>query len=436
MKQQKLLNKILRYYLGYGLLPALIIIPVFYFLMKQHHLCQVDEFLLRQKEEIVSKSLRTLKKSEIPAWNLFNNERAILPDTEQSGTDIYTSGGTFHEPEKGNKPYRILYSRIRIEGEQYILAIRGDISGAQEILGSASLLMILLLVILAAGLLLITHLLSPKLWSPYLRTLSLAEQFDIRHNEAPHFPPTGIQEFDQLNHALEKLIDHNLEAYRIQKEFTENASHEMLAPLTIFRSKLDMLLQQPGLTGERSSVIRTLHDATSRLVRMNKNLLLLSQMNNLEFTDTQDLNVSEIVEESLSSLSAQAEATDIVIEAHIHDRLLTLQANKTLLKTLVDNLLTNAVRHNEPEGKISIMLEHNKLTIFNTGPEHILNHTVLYRRFGRMNPAANGSGLGLAIARQICTLNDWQISYAFISGWHQFTVIFNHLKLKPNYPDF
>jgi signal transduction histidine kinase len=85
------------------------------------------------------------------------------------------------------------------------------------------------------------------------------------------------------------LISNNLQAYKIQKEFTENALHEMQTLLAVFRSKLDVLLQQKDLTGEQSQIIQSLYDAVSRLVRMNKNLLLLAKIDNMQFPDTQPL---------------------------------------------------------------------------------------------------------------------------------------------------
>ncbi|MDR0863501.1 MAG: HAMP domain-containing histidine kinase [Candidatus Symbiothrix sp.] len=295
---------------------------------------------------------------------------------------------------------------------------------AQEIIVAATWLQMLFFIGLMLGFVLITQLVMKRLWTPFYQTLNLIEQFNIRKNELPPFPETTIREFSQLNKALEKLVSNNLQAYKTQKEFTENASHEMQTPLAVFQSKLDILLQQPNLSEEQLFIIQSLYDVTSRLVRMNKNLLLLAKMDNLQFLDTEALNVPQIISESLSFLSEQAEAHSIHIEMDIAAEQHLVQANKILLESLINNLIANAIKHNIPNGAITISFQDSKLTIKNTGVTKALDKTVLFRRFVRMNERTKGSGLGLAIVQQICGLYQWQIAYWYEDEMHQFTVKF------------
>jgi len=448
MKEQKLLYKTLRYYLRYGLLTALFIVPVFYLLMKKYYLHEIDEYLYLQREKMVVENFKTLKISEIPTWNLFNLEETILPDTGQVKTDIFITRPVYSDHEKDYIPYRFLYSPVEIEGEKYILTVRLNIYESRKILQSSALLQLLLFVCLMAGMTYITGLIHRKLWHPFYKTISLTEQFNIRQHAIPHFASTGTQEFDQLNRAITTLIDNNVQAYKIQKEFTENASHEMQTPLAVLRSKLDLLLQQPNLTEEQLKIIQTLYETSARLVRMNKNLLLLAKMDNQQFPETQMLNMSVLIDELLSFFSEQTQAANITLETQVADRSLTLQANKMLLESLINNLLTNAVRHNVQGGKILLQLGAGRLEVSNTGVEQPLDSALIFRRFGRMNPAtlrnglhpvtenpssdrikSQGSGLGLAIVRQICSLYGWQIDYEFKNGLHRFSVRF-HQKIN------
>jgi len=424
MKQQKLLNKTLCYYLGFGLLMALFIVPVFYIAMRKYYIHEIDEYLYLQREKNIEKSLDSLKKTDISAWNRFNVEETILPNTEQIEDDIFITEYLYSEYEGKPIPYRILYSPVEIEGEKYILAIRLNIYESRKILQSSALLQLLLFVCLMAGMTVITWLIHGKLWKPFYKTISLAKQFNIQHNKVPDFPSSGTQEFEQLNCALMSLMDNSLKTYKIQKEFTENASHEMQTPLAIVRSKLDILLQQSGLTKEQLKIIQTLNEASSRLIRMNKNLLLLAKMDNLQFPDTQTLNVGDLLDKSLSFIFEQADAANITLQMQFHERTLVLQADKMLVESLINNLLTNAIRHNVPSGKIFVRLEKNRLIVLNSGSEHPLDRSQLFRRFSRMNTATQGSGLGLAIVRQICMLYGWQIDYGFENGMHRFEVKF------------
>ncbi|WP_459685914.1 sensor histidine kinase [Viscerimonas tarda] len=277
---------------------------------------------------------------------------------------------------------------------------------------------------LMAAFMLATRLIYKRLWHPFFQTLSQIEQFNIKNNEMPQFPQTGIKEFIQLNNALEKLAENNMNAYKIQKEFTENASHEMQTPLAVFQSKLDILIQQPGLTEEHLSIIQSLYDTTSRLSRINKNLLLLAKIDNLQFVETQTINVTEVIPESLSFLTEQAAGKNICIETDIVRDSCRIEANRTLIESLFNNLITNAIRHNTANGRISVAFNGKRLTVANTGINHPLDEKMLFRRFGQMTGKTRGSGLGLAIVQQICVLNKWQIHYGFNRGMHRFTVTF------------
>jgi signal transduction histidine kinase len=255
--------------------------------------------------------------------------------------------------------------------------------------------------------------------------LSDIEAFNIRNSKIPSFPANDIREFSQLDKAVETLIANSVQAYRIQKEFTENASHEMQTPLAVFQSKLDIMLQQQDLSESQMQIMQSLYEATSRLTRMNKNLLLLAKIDNLQFLDTQDLNVAEILGNALSFLMEQSEANHIRTAINISNKGLTVQANKTLLESLINNLITNAIKHNISDGNLSIELEQNRLIVSNTGAEKSLNQEMLFRRFGRRNEKVKGNGLGLAIVKQICIQYGWDITYDYENGIHRFSVVFN-----------
>ena len=430
MKQRKLLNQTLLNYLFWGLFMALGIVPAFYVVMKKHHIYEVDEYLLLQREKMIQQSLKTLKISEIPAWNRFNLDQTILPDRAQTDKNSFSTEYFYSEHEKGDEPFRILRSPVEIEGAKYILTIRISIYEARKILLSSSLLQLLLFICLLGVMTLLSGFIHKKLWKPFYSTILLTEQFNIQHNKAPSFPSSGTLEFEQLNWALTTLIENNLQAYKIQKEFTENASHEIQTPLAVLRSKLDLILQQSSLTNEQLFIIQSLYESTSRLTRINKNLLLLAKLDNQQFTDTQTLNVAELIQESLSFFSTQAEAANITLEKQLTDNHFTLKTNKILLESLINNLLTNAIRHNGSGGKIIVTFEAGQLDIYNTATGKPLDNTLIYRRFGRPNTTSQGSGLGLSIVQQICAQYNWLINYSFESGMHRFKVVFTIVTAK------
>jgi signal transduction histidine kinase len=425
MKTRKLLNETLIYYSKFGIILLLLTVPVFYYFYDKHYAREIDEFLLERKEEFNKKSLQSLKIEEIPMWNRFNDDdEVILPNADQQEENRFANEDVYYIQERKKESYRALYAKIQIENQPYILMVRLNIHETRKIIKSANLLQFFLFFCLMSGFVLVTRVVYKKLWKPFYLTLREIEQFNIRKNEVPQFQETSIQEFRQLNNALGKLVSNNLQAYKIQKEFTENASHEMQTPLAVFQSKLDILLQQSNLSKEQLLIIQSLYNVTSRLVRINKNLLLLAKMDNLQFLDTEALNVPVVVAGSLSFFTEQAEANAIGIKTDIAPGDCVVQSNKTLLESLINNLITNAIKHNQPEGEIRISFQDRRLVIENTGVPQELDKTTLFRRFGRMSKTAKGSGLGLAIVQQICTLYRWQVEYRYAGNRHQFTIIF------------
>ncbi|KAA6339372.1 Signal-transduction histidine kinase senX3 [termite gut metagenome] len=358
-------------------------------------------------------------------WNRFNDDdEVILPHADQQEENWFVNEDFYYIQEQKKESYRVLYAKIQIENQPYILMVRLNIHETRKIIKSANLLQFFLFFCLMSGFVLVTRVVYKKLWKPFYLTLREIEQFNIQKNEAPQFQETSIQEFRQLNDALGKLVFNNLQAYKIQKEFTENASHEMQTPLAVFQSKLDILLQQSNLSKEQLLIIQSLYNVTSRLVRINKNLLLLAKMDNLQFPDTEALNVPVVVAGSLLFFTEQAEANAIRIETDMAPGDCIVQSNKTLLESLINNLVTNAIKHNLPEGTIHISFQNRRLVIENTVVSKELDNTALFRRFGRMSQTTKGSGLGLAIVQQICTLYQWQVEYRYDDNRHQFTIIF------------
>lgn len=414
----------LEYYLAFGFVLLLLTVPLFYILHKKYYAHEIEEYLVEQKDKTYAKSLQSLQIEEIPVWNRFNDDKAILPDSGQQEKNRFIIENLYSEREKKNEPHHVLYSKIQIEDKPYILMLRLSIYEAQKIIKTTSIFQIFLFIGLMSGFILVTRLIYKHLWRPFFQTISQIERFNIKSNEMPRFSETHIREFIQLNKALEKLAENNMNAYKIQKEFTENASHEMQTPLAVFQSKLDILIQQPDLKEEQLSIIQSLYDTTARLSRMNKNLLLLAKIDNRQFLETQTINVADVISESLSFLTEQAETNNIRIESDIIQDSYLLSANKTLLESLVNNLITNAVRHNMANGRIVIAFEGNKLSIANTGINRSLDEKILFRRFGRMTENTKGSGLGLAIVQHICIFSKWQIQYDFNYGMHRFVVTF------------
>ena len=291
---------------------------------------------------------------------------------------------------------------------------------------------------------------TKKVWEPFDDTLRKAEQFNLAQNNIPLFADTDIEEFNRLNLSLEQLMKKDRETYRIQKEFTENASHELQTPLAIIRSKLDLLMQ--GKLGEKElKLVSDLYQLTMRIGHLNRNLLLLAKIENAQYTTLQEVDVAEMLSESLPIYEAlqngttlklvdenDANTKDIGYSYHHH---LKVQANPVLLECLLKNLIVNAIRHSPSKGEIQLIVGNHQLIVSNDSIDRKngkpLDSKTLFQRFRSDDnqqsspntpsieaPRQKGNGLGLAIVKAICDFHHWSIEYHFEDGKHQFIVHF------------
>jgi signal transduction histidine kinase len=252
--------------------------------------------------------------------------------------------------------------------------------------------------------------------------LDIITSFDLNSQRNIEFEKSDIGEFEELNNTLKKLIEKNVSVLKQQKEFSENASHELQTPLAVIKSRIDLLLQNNTLSKEQSEMIAALNIPLSRVSRINKNLLLLSKIENQQFAAIEPVGVSEVVNDTLEFLSDAIEDKNITVEKDMKGNLQT-SVNKSLLEILITNLLVNAFRHNEQNGKLIIKISAGEIQISNSG-KTALNTDTLFQRFISSDRATRSSGLGLAIVKQICSHYNWNISYSFHNGLHIFSVSF------------
>lgn len=277
--------------------------------------------------------------------------------------------------------------------------------------------------VLGVAIVFMMRFIARRLWRPFDETLKQAEGFRLEKGMVPAMPDSDIREFDRLNHTLTLLMQNNLKSYRMQKEFTENASHELQTPLAVFQSKLDILFQQPGLTERQAMIIQDLYQTSSRLSRLNRNLLLLAKIDNRQYERMEEMDVNAVLDRILPMLECLAEGVTIRKQAE-GDAPCIIRGNSVLFESLVNNLVVNAVRHNRAGGNITLMVSPHRLTVSNTSSEGALDKRLLFNRFYHPAEGSKGNGLGLAIVKAICDYHGWQIDYGWQDGRHTFSICF------------
>ena len=315
--------------------------------------------------------------------------------------------------------FRCLSKVIYLNKKPYRFNIETNIEETQETIFFISITTVFLFVLIVGGLLFLNRRLSKSVWKPFRETLDQLKTFSLNNQTKIEFSKTDVSEFDELNQSLTKLIEHNVSVYKTQKEFTENASHELQTPLAILKNKLDILLQNQDLTEKQYQIAEEMNRALSRSSRINKNLLLLAKIDNKQF-DSETFHLDEVLNQSLEILQEHFEQKNISVNTEISDNV-KVNGNIGLTEVLINNLILNAIRHTSINGSILIRLSQSEFEVSNSGTDK-LNGDLLFKRFSRFSKDNNGSGLGLAIVQEICKSQNWTIDYRFENNNHIFSV--------------
>jgi hypothetical protein len=263
--------------------------------------------------------------------------------------------------------------------------------------------------------------LSNKAWNPFFKSLSVLNHWNIGENQAVSFERTGISEFDQLNSTLENMMQKIQADFVNLKEFTENASHEIQTPLAIIKSKLEMVLQDKTLNDQQNQRIHAAFESANRLSKLNEALLLLSKIENHQFVDLSEIDVCKLIQSRFEYLEELFALKQIELTVLLETKV-TFNMNSLLADILINNLLSNALRHNIEKGKIIVLSENQKITISNTGKEDEIDVSRLFRRFAKQTTASGSNGLGLAIAYEICKNHNLELDYRYSNKMHCMTI--------------
>lgn len=312
--------------------------------------------------------------------------------------------------------------RYELAEHNIILTARAGREDSFLIIGTITLLTVLFFILLIGGLTLLNRRISRQLWQPFYKSLEKIRNFDLSRHAVINFEATDITEFAELNQSLQKLIAGSVSAYNQQKEFADNASHELQTPLAVVQSKLDLLLQSRSLTGEQYNIIEDAQQALTRVGRINKNLLLLTRIDNSQYMEEEEISLTDLLYHSVSVVTPFAEGKQLSLQTAIEPGI-GLQANRELVEILVNNLLTNAIRHSPPGNHLSIALTENRLVVTNPGTG-ALNSDHLFKRFSTASSQTPGTGLGLALVKQIADRYGWDVRYAYGDQQHIFSLQF------------
>ncbi|MCP9235910.1 HAMP domain-containing sensor histidine kinase [Lewinella sp. JB7] len=319
-----------------------------------------------------------------------------------------------YDREINGQPYRITVSRLTVENEDLI-----------EVMFFVSMAFFALFLF---GFFLLTRYLSGWLWRPFYAALAQVQHFDLKSRQALVFPPSSIDEFDRLSTTLRALTAKLRRDYLALRQFTDNASHELQTPLAIMRNQVDLMLQTTDRSEEDFTRLQHLSEALERLKKLNQALLLLTRIDNEQYSGTEPIELTALLDTKLRQLAGMLDAKSLRLERDLHRT--CVRAHPVLMDVLLNNLLSNAIKHNVTGGNLGVFLKHDRLTVTNSGAPHTGQTAHLLERFTKGRADNQSLGLGLAIVAEVCERYGFALDYrATAAGVH--TVCLNFRTHNP-----
>ena len=385
---------------------------------------EVDDSLEDYSETII---IRALAGEELPSENNGSNNQYYLTEVSkeyaENHDDIQYRDSMVYIVEKGEtEPARILTTIFKNdEGRYYELTVSTPSIEKDDLRDAIQVWVIFLYLALLLCIITISVWVFYRNMRPLYILLHWMDSYQTGKKNEPLKNNTRITEFRKLNDAATRYTGRMEQIFEQQKQFIGNASHEIQTPLAICRNRLEMLMEDDSLSENQLEELMKTHQTLEYITKLNKSLLLLTKIDNGQFTDTKSLDLNMLLKQYLEDYREVYDYRNIEVKV-IEQDTLHVTMNESLAVALLTNLLKNAFVHNIDKGHIRIIITQNGITFRNTGVGYSLDKEHIFERFYQGNKKEGSTGLGLAIADSICRLQHLNIGYYFEQGEHCFEI--------------
>jgi signal transduction histidine kinase len=234
-------------------------------------------------------------------------------------------------------------------------------------------------------------------------------------------PLTGSgDEVDRLAETLNATFERLGEAFDRQTRFTSDASHELRTPVAVIRTQAETVLSREREPAAYREALGDIVAAADRLGRMLEGLLFLARADRRKLEASfEDVDPGEIIRETVVRFEAEAGRRNVALRAEAPSSE-SLGGDRVLLSMLLDNLVSNALRHCRDGGEVTVGLRTGEgatvLFVSDQGEGVPAgSEEKIFERFFRADDARSrregggGAGLGLAIAKTIAEVHSAEI---------------------------
>ncbi len=342
--------------------------------------------------------------------SLFPASHKILRDTIETSQRIV---------ENDTLNYRVLTHPLTVANRNYLLEIgktTATIGEYNNLLQRFTLYVLIGLILLSILIDLVYTRILLKPLSKIVTTKLLNRKFPFKDSLSP--VKTSTSDFKFLDRSLISLMEKIQEAFEKEREFTSNASHELMTPISILQTNIENMLVDENLSEYQQQKVTILMKTLNRLKKIVHSLLYISRIENEQFAKASTVNIKQLVATVIDELADRLEVKSIQLTSAVSPHITIKNVNSDLFFQLLYNIINNAIRYNREEGSIHIT-EQNLV-----GEPYILLITdtgigikkddiaTIFNRFKKSSTATSeeGYGLGLSIVKSIATYHGFTIT--------------------------
>lgn len=313
--------------------------------------------------------------------------------------------GSLRTVESGGHSWYLYDEQITVEdyGPVWVrsIAAADAFNSTLGTLGKTALLVLPVFVVLAA---VCGYLLTRRAFAPVRQITQTAREIGEGGDLSRRIGLTGRKdeihtlaaEFDAMFARLEQAFDR-------EKQFTDDASHELRTPTAVILSQSEYALQNTHPQGETRAALESIHTQAARMAALLSQLLMLARADKgRQVVQREPVDLSELVEMVAETEAEQAEARNITVQTELEPGVM-VQGDETLLMRLLINLTENAIRYGRPGGQVKLTLRRQDGEAVGTveddgigiAPEEL---DKIWQRFWQADPARSGGGAGLGLS--------------------------------------
>lgn len=384
-------------------LPAILIVVliggvVFYQSIERMINHNVDEVLSIRKEHVIGLLNRYNGESPTIEYGF-----ASIREVDKDAAGMFPKSEVFkdtaiYNPKLDESIYYRQLEFIHQKGDKYYrVNIRKTMLDSHLVLQSVLKTIFLVCLVMSIVIIMLNLYIFDRFWNPFHNILRNLQAFNLDNSRPYKSTKTRLKEFRQLDTTIQEITYNLQQEYNELKEFTGYLTHELQTPLAVINGQIDVLMQDESLSKDQLQSINTIRNTVQGMSRFEEALILLKRIDMGQFNESESFDFSEALNAKLEQTEELIHLKNIRLEKYIQEGV-RVNIHPDLAETLLNNIISNSIRHNITNGYIRVSLHSDVLEVANSSGTYREESSDKKSDF----ISSRGLGVGQSIIKSVC----------------------------------